>query len=89
MAVPASLGAEAYLLNAGAGIDVVGLRAELLPAAVRAEVLRRHPRGDLAAQFAELSAREAAARPRSRMALLLRLGFADLARRNDQRGRTL
>jgi hypothetical protein len=85
VAVPADLGPEAHLLHAGAGMDVAGLRAGLLPRRARSEVLTRHPRDGFAAEVEVLLARQAEARPRSRIALLRQLGFADLIRRGERR----
>jgi hypothetical protein len=82
--VPLRLGAEAYLLHAGTAMDVTGLRASILPTNVRTEVVTRHPRTGFAAEMAALSARQAAVRPRSRIALLRRLGLAHLIQRGER-----
>lgn len=81
--VPLALGAEAHLLRAAAAMDLLGQRARMLPGHVVIEVLARHPRDGFAAEIDQLSARQAAARPRSRIALLRRLGLADLAQRGE------
>jgi hypothetical protein len=46
-------------------------------------LLARHPRDGFAVEIEELSARQAAARPRSRVALLREPGLADLIRRGE------
>ena len=81
--VPLSLGAEAHLLQAGAAMDLFGRRARMLPAPVASQVLARHPRDGFAAEIERLGAAQAEARPRSRIALLRRLGLPDLARRAE------
>jgi hypothetical protein len=81
--VPLSLGAEAHLLQAGAAMDLFGRRARMLPAPVASQVLARHPRDGFAAEIERLGAGQAEARPRSRIALLRRLGLPDLARRAE------
>jgi hypothetical protein len=83
VAVPSDLGVEAYLLHAGTATDVIGLRAALLPDDAKRAVLARHPRDGFAVEMEDLSARQAAARSRSRVALLRELGFADLIRRGE------
>jgi hypothetical protein len=83
--VPISLGAEAHLLHAGAAMDVIGAGAGRVPAPVRAEVLRRHPRDGFVSQMLALGVRQRASRPRSRIALLQRIGFADLMRAGERR----
>ena len=42
---------EGHLLCEGTGLDISGRNVDTWPAAFRAEVLRRHPRGELAAEF--------------------------------------
>ena len=82
--VPTDLGAEAHLLHAGAAMDIVAARAGQIPPPVRAEVLRRHPRDGLVSEITALGAEQRTRRPRSRIALLQRLGFAALMRRGDR-----
>ena len=67
-------GAVAYLLSAGAGVDVVGLRSWELPPATIAEALREHPRADFKAVFSEAFRQEAARVPEGRARLLFRYG---------------
>jgi hypothetical protein len=73
--VPRALGAEAHLLHAAAHLDVAGSRVADLPTASIRAVLDAHPRDGFAAQFRQLMRREAAERPRSRAALLWRVGM--------------
>lgn len=72
-------GAVAYLLAAGAGVDVVGLRAWQLPPAVLAQVTSEHPRDGFARAFTQAWRAEAAAVPDGRAQFLRRYGAFDLA----------
>lgn len=75
-------GPEAHLLNAGAGLDVVGARAAEIPAALRHAVVLAHPRHGMKVGFDALLRREADLCPASRAHFLYRyLGFGLLARR--------
>ncbi len=77
--VPRALGEEAHLLHAGAGLDVMGLRAgELAPELLRA-VVERHPRLGFKERFAEVMDAEARRRPRTRVAFMA--GALQLSRR--------
>ena len=73
--VPAALDGEARLLHAAAHLDVGGSRAGDLPASAVDEALRLHPRDGFGVHFAQLMRREASERPRSRAALLWKLGM--------------
>jgi hypothetical protein len=75
--VGVEMGAEAHLLHAGAGMDVIGRRRRELAAATRTAVLARHPRAGMAEELDGLLLGQASARPRSRIALLTRHGFVD------------
>lgn len=68
-------GPEAHLVRQGSGLDVAGLRFGEIAPLTRAEVLVRHPRLGLKEELARHFADERRARPRSRIALLDRLGF--------------
>jgi hypothetical protein len=72
-------GAEAFLLSAGAGIDVFGLRSNELPDAVRDRVVRDYPRLGFKREFAGLVRAEAKLVPRGRMWYLHRFALSDLA----------
>ncbi len=69
----------AYLLAAGAGMDVVGLRAWRLPPDLLAGVVERHPRLGFKGEFAAALRVESAFVPRGRVAFLRRYGAFDLA----------
>jgi hypothetical protein len=71
-------GAEAYLLSAGAGVDVFGLRSNELPDAIRASVVREYPRLGFKREFAGLTRAEAKQVPRGRMWYLNRFAVSDL-----------
>lgn len=77
-AVAPEHGPEARLLQAGAGLDVIGLRSHELSRATRAGVLARYPFGDFLEGMPDF---EAEAHPGTRAGLLMRrLGFGLLAR---------
>jgi hypothetical protein len=72
-------GPVAYLLAAGAGVDVVGLRSWQLPTNILASVLEQHPRLGFKGEFAAAFRAEAARVPRGRAQFLRRYGAFDLA----------
>jgi hypothetical protein len=72
-------GAEAFLLSAGAGVDVFGLRSSELPDAVRAGVVREYPRLGFKREFAGHIRAEAKQVPRGRMWYLHRFAVSDLS----------
>ena len=67
-------GPVAYLLSAGAGVDVVGVRAWQLPAATLTATVRDHPRDGFKKYFTQAWATEAARVPHGRARLLRRYG---------------
>ncbi len=71
-------GPEPYLLSAGAGVDVFGLRAGDLPDAVRRQVLQQHPRLRFKQEFTRLWRAEARQVPEGRAAYLRRYAVTDL-----------
>jgi hypothetical protein len=71
-------GAEAYLLSAGAGVDVFGLRSSELPDAVRQRVVQQYPRLGFKREFAGLLRAEARQVPRGRAWYLNRFALSDL-----------
>lgn len=73
------LGAEAFLLSAGAGVDVFGLRGDKVPDAVRRTVIREFPRLGFKREFSELWRAEARQVPRGRAWLLHRFAVTDLS----------
>ena len=78
--VPRSAPPLSYLLHQGATIDVVGWNlGKVKP--LKAAVLALHPRLELKRHLRERLAAEVADHPRTRVALMVRLGFADLLQR--------
>jgi hypothetical protein len=67
-------GPAAYLLSAGAAVDVVGFRCWKLPATTLADAVRQHPRNGFKRTFTEAFRQEAARVPQGRAQLLLRYG---------------
>jgi hypothetical protein len=65
-------GPVAYLLSAGAGVDVIGLRAWDLPGGVLDRAIRDYPRGGFKVYFARAWAEEAARVPQGRAMFLRR-----------------
>ncbi len=72
--VPLAAGPVAYLMSAGAGVDVVGIRCWDLPPSTLAEAVRDHPREGFKTYFSRAWADEAARVPRGRAQLLRRYG---------------
>ena len=72
--VTVDAGPVAYLLAAGASVDVVGLRSWELPKATIAEVVRAYPRADFKPVFTEAFRQEAARVPEGRARVLQRYG---------------
>ncbi|MFO1284108.1 MAG: hypothetical protein U1F51_16900 [Burkholderiales bacterium] len=77
-------GVEARLLGAGAAMDVVGAGASAISPGDRATVLAAYPRGDFAVWMRAAMRRERTAAPRTRAALLMRLGFGTMISRADE-----
>ncbi|MEP7054851.1 MAG: HD domain-containing protein [Actinomycetota bacterium] len=69
-------GPVAYLLAAGAAVDVVGFRSWQLPNDVLAAVVVQHPRLLFKGEYAELCRIEAERVPKGRMEFLRRYGLA-------------
>ena len=72
--VPLSAGPVAYLLSAGAGVDVAGVRCWELPRATLTPAVRDSPRKGFKDFFAQAWADEAARVPKGRARLLRRYG---------------
>jgi hypothetical protein len=72
-------GPVAYLLSAGAGLDVAGLRSWQIPPDLLATVTAAHPRLGFKREFTAAFRTEAARVPRGRAAFLRRYGAFDLA----------
>jgi hypothetical protein len=77
--VPLARGPVAYLLTAGAGVDVAGLRSWQLPPDLLAAVVDQHPRLGFKGEFSSAFRTEAARVPRGRVQFLRRYGAFDLA----------
>ncbi len=71
-------GAEAFLLSAGAGVDVFGLRSDKVPDAIRRSVVQDFPRLGFKREFAGLWRAEARHVPRGRAWYLHRFAVTDL-----------
>lgn len=71
-------GGEAFLLSAGAGVDVFGLRSDQVPDAIRRSVVREFPRLGFKREFAGLWRAEAGQVPRGRAWYLHRFAMTDL-----------
>jgi hypothetical protein len=72
-------GPVAYLLSAGAALDVVGLRSRQLPPALLTDVVTAHPREGFKREFTAAFHAEALRVPQGRAAYLRRYGAFDLA----------
>jgi hypothetical protein len=77
--VPASQGAEAHLLHAGAGLDVLGRRRREIPLALTQAVIARHPRLQMKQALCLCMRCEAEQAPDTRAGVMVRkLGFLRL-----------
>jgi hypothetical protein len=72
-------GPVAYLMSAGAAVDVIGLRSWKLPPDILRQAVNERPRCGFKREFRSLWAAEAAAVPQGRAQLLQRYGAFDLA----------
>jgi hypothetical protein len=72
-------GAEAYLLSAGAAVDVFGLHSNEIPDAVRRSVIEQYPRLGFKREFSGLLRAEAKQVPRGRAWYLHRFAVSDLS----------
>ena len=72
-------GAEAFLLSAGAAVDVFGLASDEMPDAVRRSVVEQFPRLGFKREFAGLWRAEARQVPRGRAWYLHRFALTDLS----------
>ena len=71
-------GAEAFLLSAGAALDVFGLRSNHVPDAVRKRVVQDYPRVGFKREFAGLLRAEAKQVPHGRAWYLHRFALSDV-----------
>ncbi len=72
-------GAVAYLLSAGAAVDVAGLRSWQLPPDLLGSIVAQHPRLGFKREFAAVLRTEAARVPRGRVKFLRSYAAFDLA----------
>lgn len=75
-AVPGWASTEAYLLQAGVAMDLLGIGLKRLPRPLVCGVYRRYPRGNFAREFAALMRKEAKTHPHGRVALWEQFGFS-------------
>ncbi|GAA4520420.1 MULTISPECIES: HD domain-containing protein [Nonomuraea] len=75
--VPVDSDPEGHLLELSTGMDISGRRTDDIPPGVREEVLRRHPRLDLAQEFAGCIAEQGRRKPSSIAGAFLRGGVLD------------
>lgn len=78
-------GSLGFYVQAGALLDLVGIRAGDLPPAYREDAIRQHPRDGVAAEITRMVGAEARANPQGRFALLHRCGFNVLVKVNPLR----
>jgi hypothetical protein len=71
-------GAEAFLLSAGAAVDVFGLRSNQVPDAIRKQVVQQYPRLGFKREFAGLFRAEAKQVPHGRAWYLHRFALSDV-----------
>jgi HD domain-containing protein len=72
-------GPEAFLMSAGAAVDVFGARSNEIPDAVRKHVVEQFPRLDFKREFAAVWRAEAKQVPRGRAWYLHRFALTDLS----------
>jgi hypothetical protein len=72
LVVRKSDGVEAHLLQAGAGLDVLGVRRNQVPHGLRGQVLTNYPRQGQNEKLAAVCAQEAERHPRSRIGFTFR-----------------
>lgn len=80
--VPTSLGVEAHLVHAGAGVDVVGRRFDDLSSEVSRAVLERYPSLDLVEVLARAFRDEDQRHPTARISRWMQAGFLSFIRNN-------
>ena len=80
-------GALGFYIQAGAMLDLAGLRAADLSRAYRDQVIARHPRDGVTAEIVAMIRAEARANPGGRFGLLRRCGLTTLVRVNPLRPR--
>ncbi len=84
--VPLDYGVEAHLLQAGAGLDVVGARYGEIAASTRDAVVNLHPRIDMKDALVVSMKQQSRTRPLSRAAFLCSQGFISMIRHSSFAG---
>lgn len=75
--VPLEEDAEGHLLELSTGMDISGRRTDEIPAGLRQEVLERHPRLEIAKEFATCVSEQGARKPESFAGRFVRGGILD------------
>jgi HD domain len=78
--VPTSL-PEAYLLNKGAGVDVIGRQLNSFHSAFLTKILEHYPRQSFKHQMDNLMKQQCKERPHSRISFLYKHGFSTLIKK--------
>ncbi len=84
--VPVAEDPEGHLLELSTGMDISGRRTEDIPAGLREEVLRRHPRLDLVKEFAACVTDQGTRKPSSLAGGFVRGGIAERMANNPLDG---
>ncbi|MBN6053410.1 HD domain-containing protein [Nonomuraea sp. RK-328] len=80
--VPVEDDPEGHLLELSTGMDISGRRTEEIPPGLREEVLARHPRLDIAKEFAACVTEQGERKPSSLAGGFVRSGIAERVARN-------
>jgi len=81
-AVPLAEDPEGHLLELSTGMDISGRRTDEIPAELRQEVLARHPRLEIAKEFAACVTEQGTRKPASLAGRFVRAGITDRIARN-------
>ncbi|MEV6153183.1 cyanamide hydratase [Nonomuraea sp. NPDC052129] len=84
--VPLAEDPEGHLLELSTGMDISGRRTDEIPAEVRQEVLARHPRLEIAKEFAACVTDQGTRKPASLAGQFVRAGITDRIARNPLDG---
>lgn len=84
--VPVEEDPEGHLLELSTGMDISGRRVDEIPAEVRREALERHPRLEIAKEFAVCISEQGARKPASFAAQFVQGGIVDRITRNPLDG---
>ncbi|HUR05326.1 MAG TPA: cyanamide hydratase [Nonomuraea sp.] len=80
--VPLAEDPEGHLLELSTGMDISGRRTEEIPSELRQEVLARHPRLEIAKEFAACVTDQGTRKPSSLAGGFVRAGITDRVARN-------